>query len=120
MGVIVDGGRRIPVVPARGHGGPRPVGTPRRTYTAVSKTKQSPAVRMTVWGAANIQRVEENLAVVRSHFGTNIAEALRTAVHLTAQAIRNNKALPDVAPPSSSHNRARRSYSSRRAASKST
>ncbi len=72
---------------------------------------------MTAWGAAKIARVEENLAVVRDHFGTNIAEAFRIAVHLAAQAIRENKALPDVTPLSSTP-RPRRLSSSRRSGSK--
>ncbi len=40
--------------------------------------------------------VLKNMALVRMHFGTNVSDTLRLALHLTAQAIRANKAHVEV------------------------
>lgn len=37
-----------------------------------------------------------DLALVQEHFGANRSEALRLSLHLTAQAIRRNRALPEL------------------------
>lgn len=43
-----------------------------------------------------IRKVQSDMALVREHFGLNISDSLRIALHLTAKAIRANKSLPDV------------------------
>ena len=47
-------------------------------------------------GKAGVQVIED-MALVREHYGLNISDALRIALHLTANAIRANKAHVEVA-----------------------
>jgi hypothetical protein len=45
--------------------------------------------RLSVYGDEATKKVEDNLAMVREYFGTNVSDALRISLHLTANAIRN-------------------------------
>lgn len=52
--------------------------------------------RISVYGDTARLKVEENLAAVRAHFGVNVSDAMRISLHLTANAIRNNRAMPEI------------------------
>lgn len=45
---------------------------------------------------ARVAQILDDLTVVQEHFGVSRSEALRLSLHLTANAIRKNRALPDV------------------------
>jgi hypothetical protein len=48
------------------------------------------------YGVDAIAKVEENIAIVRSHFDVNRSDALRISLHLLAKAIKERKFMPGV------------------------
>lgn len=43
-----------------------------------------------------IAQLWSDMELVRGHFGSSQSEALRISLHLTANAVRNNRAVPDL------------------------
>lgn len=95
MGYIVDGRRRIRVteekrVPLRNGAGATCAAF--RAHTKIG----GKALDLTVYRPGEGALVAGDLALVQEFFGTNISDTLRLAVRLAANAIRANKALPEV------------------------
>jgi hypothetical protein len=93
VGQIVSGKQRIAV------GATTPIaGAPRRTANRYSSArfaigKGTPSVKR---GGKEGKTLLADMALIRNHFGVNQSDALRLSLHLTAQAIRKNRALPEV------------------------
>jgi hypothetical protein len=48
------------------------------------------------YSTAKSKLLLDDMTLVRQRFGLNVSEAIRVAIHLTAEAIRANKSLPEV------------------------
>lgn len=86
---VVDNGRRIELAS-------RPSKTPGRWRNRSYASGLSPGADIAVCGPVERAKLEADLALVREHFGLNISRAFRLALHLTANAIRKNRAMPEV------------------------
>lgn len=99
MGVVVNG-REVPLAPRR-----RFVGRGPDSHQA--RLKEIPGVHLRLedvggkylhierYGKSGLE-LNEDFALVHDRFGGSRSEALRICVRLVAQAIRANKALPEV------------------------
>lgn len=104
MGQIVDGGRTIPIGRRvggfRGRGVPTdPLNNPHINRFNCKMTIPGAAPRKTYVierGGKMGEQVMQDLTVVREHMGLNISDALRISLHLTANAIRSNRARVEV------------------------
>jgi hypothetical protein len=81
---IVVGNKRIPPL-AR----VKP-GTGERGWAARKYRVGANGAQFIVYGK-KIQAVEDNIAVIRAHFGCNRTDAFKMALHLTADAVRRGK-----------------------------
>ena len=94
MGRIVDGGRRV--APLSQHLEPKSYRSSNRYAIAYFGAKLDTRKVFVRRGGIAGRALLDDMARVREHFGVNGADALRLALHLTAQAIRKNKSLPEV------------------------
>lgn len=88
---VVNGKRVVNLEPHRS----AHVDLPSRRKNFCMRTDNGNQVSLTARGPT-IDYVQRDLALVRTHFGLNISDSMRVALHLTAEAIRADKALPDV------------------------
>lgn len=91
MGQVVTNGRRVPVL---GRSASKPTQSWRGRQHFVNRVGGK-RYHVHSFGHA-IASFEENLMDVRAHFNVNVSDAFKLALHLTAQAIRQNRALPRV------------------------
>jgi hypothetical protein len=61
------------------------------------QVQHAPRRTISVYGPVCVARLESELQVVREHFGCNVSDAFKIALHLTARAIQKNKAFPEIA-----------------------
>lgn len=97
MGYIVKDGKRYTLGPTRRPSGLAELGPRARlkkTYTI--RCGKGSRTDFSVCGREGIAAMENNIAVVREHFGVNLTDALRIAIHLTAKAIGKNRAFPEI------------------------
>jgi len=90
---IVADGKRLAVLRSNGRGDARRGGVPRLRHRIKENKREFP---LQVFRKTEIPTVAGDVALVREHFGVNVSDALRISLHLTAQAIRENRALPSV------------------------
>jgi UDP-N-acetylmuramate-alanine ligase len=88
MGRIVTNGRAQPVLTTRNP--PNAATWQRRTL------KVGHGGRQFSFYGKSIAQLEANLNTLHEHFGVNRTAAVKIALHLTAQAIRHNRARPAV------------------------
>ena len=82
---VVVGGRKVTVAPT--------CGTPRTTsWKKKSYRLGHHGPTFNAYGPRNIVKAESNVATIRQHWGVNISDAIQISLHLTAQAIKQNKA----------------------------
>lgn len=92
MGRIVTNGRGQALT---GKTPKTPMNTQSNRYASVHYVTAGGVLSVKRGGEAGRVLVAD-MATVRDHFGVNQADALRLSLHLTARAIRKNRALPEV------------------------
>jgi hypothetical protein len=91
MGRIVDGGREFSALQHRCG-----VNRPSLRGLKISTRIEGRKVDLELYSPIKVKATAADLALVQEHFGLNMSEALNVSLHLTANAIRNNKATPEV------------------------
>ena len=92
MGQIVDGNRKVQL--GRTFSGAAPGGD-NAVHKFDVRVGAKKTLQMSVY-PRDAETTLANMATVREHLGVNVSDAIRIALHMTANAIRANKAQVEV------------------------
>lgn len=96
MGRIVTDGRARELKHVDPHAHQDPAKATQRLRIGVRMSNGKQRHLLNIGRKKDALQVEADLETVREHFGLNLSDAVRVSLHLSANAIRNNRAMPEI------------------------